>query len=114
MRRFCRLLVALTAASVAAKTGTTPDPMYELDAVCADWWHPAADGCFDPGTESTDDDRQGCFPFCGDKSDAPPPTPKPTTTLPKGGKADKDEDESDGSAALSLSLATAVAALFAV
>ena len=67
-----------------------------------------------PGTESTDDDRQGCFPFCGDKSDAPPPTPKPTTTLPKGGKADKDEDESDGSAALSLSLATAVAALFAV
>ena len=60
------------------------------------------------------DDRQGCFPFCGDKSDAPPPTPKPTTTLPKGGKADKDEDESDGSAALSLSLATAVAALFAV
>ena len=46
MRHFRRLLVALIAASVAAKTGTTPDPMYELDAVCADWWHPAADGCF--------------------------------------------------------------------
>ena len=56
----------------------------------------------------------GCEPFCGDKSDAPPPTPKPTTALPKGGKADEDEDESDGAAALSLSLATAVAALFAV
>ena len=88
MRRFQRFLVALTAASVAAKTGTTPDPMYELDAVCADWWHT-------------------------DKSDAPPPTPKPTTTLPKGGKADKDEDESDGSAALSHSLAAAVVALLA-
>ena len=129
MRGFRRLLVALAAASVAAKTGTTPDPMYELDAVCADWWHPAADGCFDsgcfpfcgenitgaaaPGTESTDDDRQGCFPFCGDKSDAPPPTPKPTTTLAKGGKADGDEDESDGSAALSHSLAAAVVALLA-
>ena len=73
----------------------------------------AITGAAAPGTESTDDDRQGCFPFCGDKSDAPPPTPKPTTTLPKGGKADKDEDESDGSAALSLSLATAVAALLA-
>ena len=151
MRRFQRFLVALTAASVVAKTGTTPDPMYELDAVCADWWH--TEGCFNPANPDvdrswpsdaieeifaaalegrepgacsscgygstaadlpTDDDRQGCFPFCGDKSDAPPPTPKPTTTLPKGGKADKDEDESDGSAALSLSLATAVAALFAV
>ena len=66
-----------------------------------------------PGTESTDDDRQGCFPFCGDKSDAPPPTPKPTTTLAKGGKADQDEDESDGSAALSHSLAAAVVALLA-
>ena len=66
-----------------------------------------------PGTESTDDDRQGCFPFCGDKSDAPPPTPKPTTTLAKGGKADNDEDESDGSAALSHSLAAAVVALLA-
>ena len=67
-----------------------------------------------PGTESTDDDdRQGCFPFCGDKSDAPPPTPKPTTTLAKGGKADGDEDESDGSAALSHSLAAAVVALLA-
>ena len=66
-----------------------------------------------PGTESTDDDRQGCFPFCVDKSDAPPPTPKPTATLAKGGKADKDEDESDGSSALSHSLAAAVVALLA-
>ena len=73
----------------------------------------AITGAAAPGTESTDDDRQGCFPFCGDKSDAPPPTPKPTTTLPKGGKADKDEDESDGSAALSHSLAAAVVALLA-
>ena len=156
-----RIVVAVAVALVAAKTGTTPDPMYEIDAVCTDWWH--AEGCFDPanpeadrrwpsetiearftkalegrepgrcascgfgstaadlpsaaapGTESTDDDRQGCEPFCGDKGDAPPPpTPKPTTTLAKGGKADGDENESDGSAALSLSLATAVAALFAV
>ena len=68
-----------------------------------------------PGTESTDDDRQGCFPFCGDKSDAPPPTPKPTTTLAKGGKADRDEDESDGDAGRVLSVLTAaVAALFTV
>ena len=73
----------------------------------------AITGAVAPGTESTDDDRQGCFPFCGDKSDAPPPTPKPTTALPKGGKADEDEDESDGSAALSLSLAAAVVALLA-
>ena len=90
MRRFQRFLMAITATLVTAKTGKTPEPMYEIDAVCADWWHPAAE------------------------SDAPPPTPKPTTALPKGGKADEDEDESDGSAALSLSLATAVAALFAV
>ena len=73
----------------------------------------AITGAAVPGIESTDDDRQGCFPFCGDKSDAPPPTPKPTTTLAKGGKADKDEDESDGSAALSHSLAAAVVALLA-
>ena len=73
----------------------------------------AITGAAAPGTESTDDDRQGCFPFCVDKSDAPPPTPKPTTTLAKGGKADKDEDESDGSAALSHSLAAAVVALLA-
>ena len=72
----------------------------------------AITGAAAPGTESTDDDRQGCFPFCGDKSDAPPPTPKPTTTLAKGGKADRDEDESDGAAALSLSLLAGVA-LFA-
>ena len=64
------------------------------------------------GTESTDDDRQGCFPFCGDKSDAPPPTPKPTIMLTKGGKGDRDEDESDGAAALSLSLLAGIA-LFA-
>ena len=74
---------------------------------------PGTDHSFSDSVPGTDDDRQGCEPFCGDKSDAPP-TPKPTTTLAKGGKADKDEDESDGSAALSLSLATAVAALFAV
>ena len=48
-----RLLSALTAALVAAKTGTTPDPMYEIDAVCSDWWDAA--GCFDP--ENPDADR---------------------------------------------------------
>ena len=66
-----------------------------------------------PGRDLLCYDRQGCEPFCGDKSDAPPPTPKPTTALPKGGKADEDEDESDGSAALSHSLAAAVVALLA-
>ena len=75
---------------------------------------PGTDHTFTDSVSGTDDDRQGCEPFCGDKGDAPPPTPKPTTALPKGGKADEDEGESDGSAALSLSLATAVAALFAV
>jgi len=79
---------------------------------CQDGQVIAITGAAAPGTESTDDDRQGCFPFCGDKSDAPP-TPKPTTTLAKGGKADRDEDESDGSAALSHSLAAAVVALLA-
>ena len=74
---------------------------------------PGTDHSFSDSVSGTDDDRQGCFPFCGDKSDAPPPTPKPTTTLAKGGKADKDEDESDGSAALSHSLAAAVVALLA-
>ena len=47
-----RLLSALTAALVAAKTGTTPDPMYEIDAVCSDWWH--ASGCFDPANPDAD------------------------------------------------------------
>jgi len=74
---------------------------------------PGTDHSFSDSVPGTDDDRQGCFPFCGDKSDAPPPTPKPTTTLAKGGKADRDEDESDGSAALSHSLAAAVVALLA-
>ncbi len=79
----------------------------------------AITGAAAPGTDHTftdsvpgTDDRQGCEPFCGDKSDAPPPTPEPTTTLAKGGKADRDEDESDGAAALSLSLLAGVA-LFA-
>ena len=54
MRRFHHLLAAATATLVAAKTGTTPDPMYEIDAVCTTWWH--AEGCFDP--ENPDADRR--------------------------------------------------------
>ena len=60
-----RLLSALTAATlVVAKTGTTPEPMYEIDAVCSDWWH--ARGCFDPANPDADrgwpsDDMEAIF-----------------------------------------------------
>ena len=47
-----RLVLATVGALVAAKTGTTPDPMYEIDAVCANWWH--AEGCFDPSNPDAD------------------------------------------------------------
>ena len=47
-----RIVVAVAAALVTAKTGTTPDPMYEIDAVCADWWH--AEGCFNPTNPDVD------------------------------------------------------------
>jgi hypothetical protein len=47
-----RLVLAIVGALVAAKTGTTPDPMYEIDAVCSDWWH--ASGCFDPANPDAD------------------------------------------------------------
>ena len=40
-----RLVLATVGALVAAKTGKTPEPMYEIDAVCTDWWH--AEGCFE-------------------------------------------------------------------
>ena len=49
-----RCLLAAGAALVAAKTGTTPEPMYEIDAVCTTWWH--TEGCFDPS--DPDADRQ--------------------------------------------------------
>ena len=52
MRRFHHLLAAVTATLVAAKTGLTPEPMYEIDAVCSDWWHD--EGCFDPANPEAD------------------------------------------------------------